>query len=102
MSILQGATPAQACASALWVPAGQQTARREVCGVLGETVDSQSITRCSETATAVLVSARHPKGSVLSVPEPADAVLEKPFIFGLVHTKVDEQFELPYFTIQYE
>ena len=61
--------------------------------------NAEEIISCKESAFVSLKSALHSKGNLLLEPKQESVIIDSGFVFGLIHAKVDEEYEVPYIAV---
>lgn len=84
----------------LWIPGFSVEQHTQVRGIIGTCIDdSKVIGRCNEVYKFKVFAALHPLGSVCCVPGDKAVVVDKEFIFVMIHHRVDEELEVPMFVV---
>ena len=83
----------------IWLPNFEISGEKSIEELCGSTISSKSIGVCKEIFKFKLFSALHPEGSLVMTPEKNSIVIDKSFIFGMIHQKIDEELEIPLYAI---
>lgn len=81
----------------IWIPSFVVNQENKLGELINSKVGELNITSCSEIVNLKFLSPLHPKGSLLTQPEANVIILDSNFIFGIMHNKVDEELEVPFF-----
>ncbi|CAG9325229.1 unnamed protein product [Blepharisma stoltei] len=81
----------------IWIPAFSIVDENKLGELINSKVADFSISSCSEIVNLKFLAPLHPQGSIIIHPDPNALVLEDSFIFGIMHSKIDEMLEVPFF-----
>jgi hypothetical protein len=94
--VLSQMTKVEEVINEIWVP--EFNLRLENCYSANNGENKDNIL-CRESTNIVVKAAIHNKGNLIIEPKENSVVIRSGFLFGLMHTKVDEEFEVPYITV---
>ncbi|CAG9332855.1 unnamed protein product [Blepharisma stoltei] len=95
--VLTKITKVQDVKEEIWIPSFTVAFENKIGEVINSKSSEFSISSCSEIVNLKFLSPLHPKGSIIISPDPGVLVLNEAFVFGIMHSKVDEMLEVPLF-----
>jgi hypothetical protein len=83
----------------IWLPCVSILKEESISSIVGQPHTEGKVVACCEVCDVKITAPLHPLGYIHIQPKPDALIIDGDFLLGLMHSKVDETLEIPYFVI---
>lgn len=83
----------------IWLPCVSILKEESISSIVGQPHAEGKVVACCEVCDLKITAPLHPLGYIHIQPNPDALIIDGDFLLGLMHSKVDETLEIPYFVI---